>query len=277
MRAAQVQARQLTPGEALLEQQWDDDLRPILQDLIRVTAAALATSALLTASAAELTRLILAFYASDETLLRPLANNLHHYGLRAFNLGGQMGLDALGINAPFELEDEGLLALVAARMARLSDIDGELSLPQTTAEEIARQIARQREAHPEWGIPEVIDFVARWALARSAVRGTMIAATEGVRMTRTGLVITFLGNDCEQVYHICEANVEELCTTQVCVPLCGKRYLLAKDWFNPLKIIPPAERIPLHPFCRCKYEPDLSNWTRPAVIWTGFALAELLP
>jgi len=74
-------------------------------------------------------------------------------------------------------------------------------------------------------------------------------------LARWGMAAAFVGNGIGGVRHECEADVEQRCTSGACPPLCGTEYGLP-GVFNPMGGIPGAERIPLHPRCRCYYSPE---------------------
>ena len=88
------------------------------------------------------------------------------------------------------------------------------------------------------------------------------------------MVWAFAGNGIRGVRHECEPDVDDKCRGKVCPPLCGVEYELG-GVFNPMRGIPSAGLIPLHPRCRCWYSPLMDGWVKPAVIWTGFALDAL--
>ncbi len=116
--------------------------------------------------------------------------------------------------------------------------------------------------------------LSAWVLGRTVIRSAMIAETETVRMTRWGMVSAFVGNGIRGVRHECEADVDDRCYGKICPPYCGVEYELT-GVLDPMGGIPGASQIPLHPRCRCWYSPRMDGWLKPALIWTGFALALL--
>ncbi len=259
-----------TAGELLLEDQWERDMRPALTAMYsRPITAGLET--MMGQSRAAITRWVLAYYREREDILAPARATLGDYARRGFNLGGQMGLDELDLDGQFELTDETILEQVDAHVAGLVSAApaAPLSVAVTTAKEIGREVERRQEEGVE--LVDLLPLLSAWVLGRTVIRSAMIAATESVRMTRWGMAAAFVGNGIGGVRHECEADVEQRCTSGACPPLCGTEYGLP-GVFNPMGGIPGAERIPLHPRCRCYYSPIQDGWVKPVLIWTGFAV-----
>lgn len=262
-----------TVGELLLEGQWERSLRPALGELYRRPIAA-GLPAMMGMGEAEIVRSVLDFYEEQPETLDGLQVVSERYARRGFDLGGQMGLDELGLDGQFALTDEDIVEQVLAHVERLMSTNRRvrLSLPATTAEEIGREVARRRDEGVE--LADLLPLLSAWVLGRTVIRSAMIAATESVRMTRWGMTSVFAGNGIRGVVHECEANVEYRCTSGACPPLCGTEYELG-GVLNPMGGIARSGQIPLHPRCRCFYIPLRDGWLKPALIWTGFAVGLL--
>ena len=262
-----------TAGELALEGEYNRAAQPALAELYaRPIVAGL--GAMMGLSEAEIVRWVLDYYGEERAAVERLGEVYQGFGRRAFNLGGQMGLEELGLFGRFEATDGWVLDEIDAQTARLTDLrrGARLSTVVTTAEEIGREVNRRREEGIE--AVDLLPLLSAWALGRMVIRTAMIAATESVRMTRWGMVWAFAGNGVEGVRHVCEPDVDDRCSGKVCPSLCGTEYRLG-GVFHPMREIPSAGLIPLHSRCRCWYEPLMDGWLKPALIWTGFAL-ELL-
>lgn len=261
-----------TAGELLLEAGYARDLRPQLSRLYSapITAGLTGWPGM---GRAEIARWVLDYYRDQETA-DLLGATFRRYSRRGFNLGGQMALDELDLNGAFDLTDEMILERLDAHAAALVDVrpGAELSVAVTTAEEIGREVER-RQADGATAV-EMLPLLSAWALGRTAIRSTIIATTENVRATRWGLLYAFAGNGIRGVRHLCESDVDDRCGGRICPPLCGTEYELP-GVFDPMGGIPAAGHIPLHPRCRCTWEPLRDGWLKPALIWAGFAIGLL--
>ena len=261
-----------TAGELLLESSLARAMRPALAEMYRRPIEAnLATLA--AQDRDEIARSVLAFYRERPDTLEPARSALARYARQGFEIGGQMGLDKLGLPDLFELSDEHIEEVLEAHVARLTSTrrSAELSVAVTTAEEIGRAVDKQREAG--LSVADMLPALSAWVLGRTVIRSARIAATESVRTTRWGMVWAFAGNGIRGVRHECALDVEQRCNGQ-CPALCGTEYELG-GVFHPMRGIPSAGQIPLHPKCRCWYSPLTDGWVKPALIWTGFALGLL--
>ena len=261
-----------TAGELLLEGQWGRDLQPVLGEMYRRPIEANLT-AMAEQGRDEITRSVLAFYEDRDDVVNPMRDALGRYARRGFNLGGQMGLDELGLEGWFELSDGHIAGVLDEHVGRLVNLrrQARLSVAVTTAEEIGRAVEKQRENG--LSAVEMLPVLSAWVLGRTVIRSANIAATESVRMTRWGMVWAFVGNGIGGVRHECAGDVERRCNG-LCPPLCGVEFGL-RGVLNPMGGIASGDRIPLHSRCRCWYSPLTDGWVKPALIWTGFALGLL--
>lgn len=263
-------------AELLLEGEWERETRAPLGDMYREPLADGGGAWMLDAARDRLREYLNWYYTQSDNgrrVIGAMQDTQSAYMRRAANLGGQMALDALGLDEAddFDLTHDGLLEFIRTRAANMLDPDGDMSITATTREELVDYLDRAEDGL-SW--EEVYAGISAWVLARTAVRTHAIAATESVRMSRWGLALGYIGNGVKEVIHRCEPDVLEKCTSFVCPPLCSKHFRLG-SLFDPMAAIPGSVRIPLHPHCRCFYEPERDGWLKPAVIWTGFLVNAL--
>lgn len=261
-----------TAGELLLEGQWERALGPALGEMYRRPIAA-SLPAMMGMSESEIVRSVLGFYEEQPETLDGLRVVSERYARRGFDLGGQMGLDELGLEGQFALTDEEIIEQVVTHVERLMSTSrgAQLSLPSTTAAEIGREVARRRDEGIE--LADMLPLLSAWVLGRTVIRSAMIAATESVRMTRWGMTSVFAGNGIRGVRHECALDVEARCSGE-CPTLCGVEYELS-GVLHPMRGIPTDGLIPVHPRCRCYWASIQDGWLKPALIWTGFAVGLL--
>lgn len=234
-----------TAGELLLEADFGRAVRPLLADLYwRPIVDGLQT--MVGQSEDEIVRSTLAYYA-DGSAVDPLRSRLRQFARRGFNLGGQMGLEELELEGWFELSDDVIAGKLDNQVERLLNIrrQSRMSVAVTTAEEIGRQVGNRRDEGLT--VVDMLPLLSAWVLGRTIIRSAVIATTETVRMSRWGMVSAFAGNGIRGVVHECALDVEQRCSGE-CPALCGMEYELG-GVFNPMRGIPSAGQIPLHPRC----------------------------
>ena len=261
-----------TAGELLMESGFGLAMRPALTRMYQRPIDE-GLPAMMGMSREEIAGSVLGFYRERPDTLEEARRVLGRYARRGFELGGQMGLDELGLPGAFELSDEDIEEALEAHVLGLTAAEdgAEMSLAVTTAAEIGRRVAKERDAG--LSVVEMLPVLSAWVLGRTVIRSANIAATESVRMTRWGMVWAFAGNGIRGVRHECALDVEQRCNG-ACPPLCGVEYELG-GVFNPMGGVPSAGVIPLHSRCRCWFSPLTDGWVKPALIWTGFALGLL--
>ncbi len=262
-----------TAGELLLEADVAAALNGPLGEMYRRPIEA-GLLAMVGQTEAEIGRSVLDFYEERPDVPAGVTGVLRRAVRRGFDLGGQMGLDELGLEGQFHLEEKSLLDQLYALVDFLVDTrpGAGMSLAVTTAGEIGREVSRRRDLGET--VVDMLPVLSAWVLGRTVVRSAIIAETETVRMTRWGMVSAFVGNGIRGVRHECEADVDDRCFGKICPPYCGVEYELT-GVLDPMGGIPGAAQIPLHPNCRCFYLPRMDGWLKPVLIWTGFALALL--
>jgi hypothetical protein len=260
--------RATTRAEAMLEGEWAGSLRPLLTDTYRGPLFGGAADHY-GESQRKLERWIRNYLKDRTGLIDGLHNNLSNFAGRSFNLGGQMGLNHLDLQASFELQDQDIQDDILNEMGKLSEVNGKMSLTRTTARELAREL--KKHADNDLPFAEAAQIMGTWILARTVIRTAVVAMTENVKMNRWGMATAFVGNGVRAVIHECEWDVHTVCTTGVCPPLCGEEFQLG-GLRSPLGRISGGNRIPLHPGCRCQYNAVMDGWVKPAVIWAGMSL-----
>lgn len=211
-------------------------------------------------SADEIAEWLLGIYNSQGEMRSAFSDLLNLWSVSAANLGGQMALNHLGVLASFELTNSTELATIRERADELASVDGERSLLRTTANDVARAVVREQSS----GASATVAALGALATDRAAVRALLIAETESVLSSRAMVIATCVRNGARTFKYICEPDVEERCSTGVCIPYCGLRFQATITG-----AIPRWARLPKHPRCRCKHRPIKSGWQAPEVVWTG--------
>lgn len=239
----------VTPAEMALGDAWQSDLEPVLADLywssLRNGLDSLPTDD------DELRAALTAHYDNPRRVA-VLLLLLRRYQARAVNLGGNMGLDALGLDGTFRLTNADYLGALDDHAAMLTTVDSDMSLVDTTIDQLATGIPMARE--DDNPIEALGLLIGGWALQRSAT----IAVTEETRAVANGLSLTYGENGVAMQEFITRLD-EKVCP--ICSPLHGRTM--------PVDNIPSELRLPVHSRCRCSYAPVLDNWTPPTQIWRG--------
>lgn len=239
---------QVTPAEIALSDEWQAEIEPVLQDLYWWPFRNGLDQA--PEDVDELRSWLRERY-DDATAVAVLLLLLQRYQKRGVNLGGTMALDMLGIGATFRLTNSEYLALLDEHAETLTTVGSDMSLIDTTIDDLARGISAARKSEDNT-LLTLGAMIAGWSLARSG----LIAVTELTRMAGNGLTWAFGGNG---------VRIQEFVTRErackYCSPLHGIRM--------PVNNIPGYLQIPIHPNCRCYYMPVLDGWNRPSTIWTG--------
>ncbi len=189
----------------------------------------------------------------------------------ATNLGGQMGLALLGLPGSFNVTDKTILGKIDRQVEDLTAAGGDLSLIDTTINEVSDRLEEDRDR----GLTmlDAVPLFNAWVLGRTVIRTASIVQTESVRASRLAMLYAFVGNGISGVRFYTQGD-ERVC--QECYPIHGELFDLTRtSVFDPMAGVPGYARIPLHPRCRCFYDPVTDGWLKPAIIWTGFLLDNL--
>jgi hypothetical protein len=137
---------------------------------------------------------------------------------------------------------------MADHASGLMAVDADVSLAQTTIQDLARTIVRAV-------VSDVMLSVAIAALAGHILaRSILIAETEISRAVIIGLVETYGRNGIVHMVY----NTRDSDACKRCTPDNGKQFL-----------IPPAIWLPRHPHCRCFFTPNTLDWNPPKDWWVG--------
>lgn len=255
-------------AEQVLESDFYEQARPKLAALYR---SPLADNGLQSAFQNNRLRPFLrSHYRAHPSTALDLRDVLDGFKTQAFNLGGQYSLDTLGLEGRFRLADETILDGLRETSRQSTIVDGDMSLIDTTVDELAGQL----EAHRENGVQlsDAIPAINAWVIGRTVIRTALIIQTESVRASRWAILSAFVGNGIGGVTFYTVGD-ERVCDQ--CRPLHSERFDISSVFF-PMRDLPAYARIPIHPTCRCFYDAITDGWIKPAIIWTGFALAGLL-
>lgn len=243
-----------TPDELRLENAFAPDMERVLNELYSQPLQ----NGLL-AQEGDLADWTLDYYDNHPDLIALLSGVLFPYLVGAFNIGGQLALEALGINGTFALQDESVLGEIEDATNDLASINGQYSLLQTTANDLERQITGL-----EVGLSlfEVFAALSLYIGGRALFRSRNIAETEAVRASRLGLLHAYQKNGVTVAIH---RTQEDNRVCPICNPLNGNEYPLGID--GRVAMIPFGEQIPLHTKCRCWY--DFGERVEIDEVWLG--------
>lgn len=187
-----------------------------------------------------------------------LSGVLVTYGVRAFNAGGAAALNALSLPGRFALRNPALLGSIDDFAAMLSDINGDISLLRTTANELGYAIDYGRQQ--EMAGSELERWLGLYIAGRVLYRSRNIGENETVRWSRQAQAETYGRNEVEyMIYHV-HPELSQSGPCPICSPYDGQRFPVggAGEFL-----------IPQHNGCVCDWDPDLSGWTAPEEVWTG--------
>lgn len=171
---------------------------------------------------------------------------------KAVNYGGSIALELLELAGTFSLTNAAYLSLIDERATMLTSAGSEMSLIDTTVNDLAREIPAARKSNDST-LAVLGAYIAMKALSRS----TGIATFEVPWGFNKGLVWTYEQNKVKRwMYDINGKGCEEFC-----LPLHG-RIIQAG--------LPEGDvHIPQHPNCDCIWTPITDGWVTPGEVWTG--------
>lgn len=247
------QLEELTSAEVELDAQWQMALEPVLSDLYWWPFRNGLDEA--PTNERELRRWLKQKYANEDdnnAAIAALLALLLLYQRRGVNIGGRVGLELLGVGGSFNLTNTSYLDRLEATARSLTSLGTDLSLIDTTIDNLVHGIPAARESENNT-LLTLGAMIAGWVVVRSG----WIAATEGARVFNRGLNWVYRRNDvAEQIF-----RTRSGACAKICQPLEGRRM--------PVNNIPADLSLPRHQNCRCFYEPALDGWTQPATIWRG--------
>lgn len=189
-----------------------------------------------------------------------LASVLATFSQRAFVTGGAVALADLGVPGAFTLRDNTIITRIDDFAAMLADIDGDISLVRTTANELGYAIDYGRQQ--EMSNSELSNWLALYIAGRTMTRSRNIGENETVRWSRAGETETFAQNGISHVIYRVHPELSATGPCPICEPYNGQRF----EVNNGLVLF---DIIPQHNNCVCDWEPDMSEWQLPEEVWTG--------
>lgn len=163
--------------------------------------------------------------------------------------GVEQGLELL--DSPEQdviITNEELLADAADRASSLMAVDSDVSLTNTTINDLGRTLFKAIVA-------DVAFSVALAALAAHIqARSILIAEYETSRLVSIGMVETYQRNGVVHMVY----NIRDSDACKICTPDDGKQFLIKPELW-----------LPRHAHCRCFYTPDTTNWNPPDEWWQG--------
>ena len=255
-----VGSRQLGNGptqeELILEAGLSAELEPLLDELYRDPL-----SADLEEVIDEAREVIIAWlanqYRQNTATQASIEQVLNKWRLQAANVGGQLGLEALGLDGTFSLTDEEVIAILEARTAMLTDIDGDISIVRTTAIELGRRIFAQRLEGLALG--DILAGLPVYISSRSLQRSGNIAQSETVDASRTLLQEVYHRNGAETMIFRTQPELREDPVCPICDPYNGTEHPTTGR---------PGVSIPVHTMCNCYWDPVLPP-EQPEEVWRG--------
>lgn len=255
-----VAGRQLGEGptseELIIEAALAAELEPLLDELYRAPMS-LEVEEVIDEAREVIIAWLADFYRSNTASQEAIERILNKWRLQAANVGGQLGLQAIGDDGTFNLTDTTVIAILEARAAMLTDIDGDISIVRTTARELGRRIYNLRQA--EQSVSQILSGIPVYIAGRSLTRSGDIAQSEQVDASRTLLQEVYARNGAESMIFRTQPELRENPVCPICDPLNGSEYPTDRR---------PSVSIPVHNKCNCYWEPVLPP-EQPEEVWRG--------
>ena len=255
----------LSTLKARLDEDWQGDMLPIIEDLYWYPFRNGIAEA---PESAEDLRSWLERQYDDAAIIAILLLLLQRYQIRAYNLGGQIGLEFLGIDGTFDLTNAEIIAALDAWAEDLTTQGTEYSLIDTTIEDLTRELPKAREADSS-----TLLALSAYIALRSAQRNEMIERSERPRMVAQALMQAFQRNGVAHMMY----DINGIGCPQICEPWHGRVFPVPSQ----------GGVIPQHPRCDCIWSPvmydgqlvgyppvivnvsGLPTWEAPEDVWTG--------
>lgn len=264
--------KDLTPRQkflarkSLLDENWQADLLPVMSDLYWYPFRNGVDG--VPEKKRDLKRWLKRQY-DDDAAVAALLFLLLRYGKIAYNLGGQSGLDYLGVDRQFQLSNIEILMSIDDRYRKMVAQDTEYSLIDTTINDLVEVIPQARE-----GKKAFIVALSALIAARATNRTVLIERYERPFQVGQALDNVYQANGVKyKMYDVAGVG----CKVK-CAPWHGRVF--------PIGSRTPVD-IPQHSGCDCIWSPvqydgqtvgypsvavsvpGLPKWGQPAVIWTG--------
>ncbi len=231
----QTAAEKYGTQKAVLDTEWQAEMQPVIEDLYWHP---LRNGIDATPDDEDELRPWLEDRFRDATIIALLLLLLRRYSLKAYNLGGQTGLDMLSLDGAFDLTNPDILAQLDAHAKELTTIGGEFSLIDTTIDDLAIQIPKAKQTDGSAAL-----YIAAYIALRSTSRTETIERTERPFQVANALTETFVQNGVQLVMY----DVNGVGCVKMCAPWHGRTFPInARGIF-----------LPQHPKCDCIWSPVL--------------------
>ncbi len=255
----------LATAKARLDEEWQAELLPVMQDLYWHPFRNGIDEA--PEDEEELRAWFKRKYDDDAAIIALLLL-LQRYQRRAYNLGGQIALDFLGLDETFELTNADIITRLDAFAEELTQQGTEYSLIDTTIENLVEDLKKARLVEGS-----TLLAMSAYIALRAQQRTVMIERSERPRQVAAAQDETYGRNGLKKKMY----DVMGIGCPKTCAPWHG--VVMDVGAYPYL--------IPQHPNCDCGwsavryngqtvgmppvvvYVPDLPDWEPPASIWTG--------
>lgn len=208
-----------------------------------------------TAVRAEIAAWLLTHY-SDTDAAADLRAVLPPWYVRAYDVGGGLGLVELGVGGVFSLRDAAIRAAIAAYAGGMTQVGGYHSLVDTTVNDLTVFLSNAHAAGltgDDLGAP-----LGQYINGRSTIRAGLIALDQTVRWVNAALRDVYGRNAVTYEIYQTRPELSETGPCLICQPYHGLSFPVGS-----------GPDLPQHGRCVCVYVPDLRGWTAPAEIWRG--------
>lgn len=171
---------------------------------------------------------------------------------RAVNVGGSIALELLKLSGTFNLTNAEYIKLIEARGAMLTTAGSEMSLIDTTVNDLSSAIPQARNA-----TGDTLTLLGAYIAGRALTRSVGIGSYEVPWGFNRGLNWTYKENGVARLMY----DVNGIGCEEICEPLDGITF--------PIDDMPSGLGIPQHPGCDCIYSPADDGWIAPDDIWRG--------
>lgn len=208
-----------------------------------------------TTSRDELAAWLLTHYG-DAASAADLRAVLPPWYVRAYDVGGGLGLVELGVGGVFTLRDAGIRARIADYVAGMTTIGGYHSLVDTTINDLTVFLSNARAAVTSDS--DLGGLLGQYINGRTTARAGLIAIDQTVRWVNTALRDVYGRNAVTYEIYQTRPELSETGPCLICQPYHGLSFPVGS-----------GPNLPQHGRCVCVYVPDLREWTAPEEIWRG--------
>lgn len=256
---------QLATARAELDERWQAEMLPIIEDLYWYPFRNGISEA---PEDVDELRSWLEQQYDEAAVIAILLLLLRRYQIEAYNLGGQTALDFLGVDETFRLTNADIIAELDDFAESLVTQGSEFSLIDTTIDDLVRKIPEARESESS-----TLSVIAAYIALRAPQRNEMIERSERPRQVANAQSETHRRNGVQYEMY----DVAGVGCPRICAPWHGQVFRVGSA----------TVRIPQHPLCDCTWSPvlydgqsvgippvivsvpDLPTWEAVEDVWTG--------